>query len=86
MINYGVGAMLTAEMRKRTRDAIGEFDAGNPEWYPWTSEHLLEFGAEFDTAQLLERFLGRPLSASALVEEIASIGRDRKGDQTLNQQ
>ena len=86
MINYAVGAMLTAEMRKRTRDVIGAFDAGNPEWYPWTSEHLLKFGAEFDTAELLKRFLGRPLSASALVEEIASMGRDRKGDQTGHQQ
>ena len=79
MINYAVGAMLTAEMRKRTRESIGAMDAGNTEWYPWTSEHLLKFGAELDTAELLKQFLGRPPSATALVDEIASIGRDSKG-------
>jgi hypothetical protein len=78
MVNYAVGAMLTAAMRKRTRESIGPFDAGNTKWYPWTSEQLLKFGAELDMAQLLEQFLGRPLSSSALVDEIASIGHDRQ--------
>jgi hypothetical protein len=78
MINYAVGAVITAEIRRRTRDSIGAFDAGNPEWYTWTSDQLLKFGAELDTAKLLDRFLGRPLSAKALVEEIASIGRNRQ--------
>ena len=81
MINYAVGAVITAEIRQRTRESIGEFDAGNPKWYAWTSQQLLRYGAELDTARLLERFLGRPLSAAALVEEIASIGRDRTADQ-----
>jgi hypothetical protein len=76
MVNYAVGAMLTAAMRKHTREAIGAFDAGNAKWYPWTSEQLLKFGAELDTAQLLEQFLGRPLSTSALIDEIASTGRE----------
>ncbi|HSD74237.1 MAG TPA: hypothetical protein VLB75_05665 [Steroidobacteraceae bacterium] len=77
MINYAIGAIITAEIRKRTRDSIGSFDAGNDAWYSWTSEQLLKFGAELDTAQLLERFLGRPLSATALVEELASIRREK---------
>jgi hypothetical protein len=78
MINYAVGAVITAEIRQRTRDSIGAIDAGHPEWYAWTSDQLLKFGAEFDTARLLDRFLGRPLSANALVEEIASIDRNRQ--------
>jgi Zn-dependent M32 family carboxypeptidase len=81
MINYAVGAVITAEIRKRTRESIGTINAGNHEWYPWTSDQLLKFGAEFDTAPLLERFLGRPLSAAALVEEVASIGVDRMANQ-----
>lgn len=76
MVNYAVGAMITAEIRNRTRASIGDFDAGNPKWYPWTSDQLLRYGAEMDTAQLLEQFLGRPLSTSALVDEIASSGRN----------
>ena len=73
MINYSIGAIVTADLRKRTRAAIGPIDAGNAQWYSWLSENLLKFGGEFDTSQLLERFLGRPLSAESLVEEIASI-------------
>jgi Zn-dependent M32 family carboxypeptidase len=75
MINYAIGAIITAEVRKRTRDAIGPFDAGNADWYAWTSEHLLKFGAELDTAELLERFLGRPLTAAALIEEVTATRR-----------
>jgi oligoendopeptidase F len=75
MINYAVGAIITAEIRKHTRESIGSFDAGNSKWYAWTSEQLLRFGAELDTVDLLERFLGRPLSATALVDEVASINR-----------
>ncbi len=30
MVNYGLGSILTAEIRKATSDAIGPFDAGNP--------------------------------------------------------
>ena len=82
MINYATGAILTAEMRKRTRESIGAFDAGNSQWYAWTSEHLLKYGAELDTAQLLERFLGRPVSPVALVEETFSIGRDGRTELT----
>jgi hypothetical protein len=45
MINYGLGAMLTADIRQRIRDAIGPFDTGNLHWYPWISAHLLRFGS-----------------------------------------
>ena len=73
MINYAIGAIITADIRQHTRAAIGPFDAGNARWYPWLSENLLKFGGEFDTSKLLERFLGRPLAADALIHEIASI-------------
>jgi Zn-dependent M32 family carboxypeptidase len=60
-------------VRERTRAAIGAFDAGNPKWYPWLSENLLKYGAEFDTSELLRSFLGHPLSADVLVSTIAAI-------------
>ena len=41
MLNYAAGAILTADLRARTREAIGAFDAGNPRWYGWLSENLL---------------------------------------------
>jgi hypothetical protein len=73
MINYGLGSILTAEMRKATADAIGPFDAGNPRWHDWTSEKLIRFGSEKSAKQLMDELLGRPLSPDALLTEIRRI-------------
>jgi hypothetical protein len=73
MINYGLGAVLTAEMRKATADAIGPFDAGNPKWYAWSSENLLRFGSEKGAKQLMDGLLGRPLSPEPLLAEVRRI-------------
>jgi hypothetical protein len=73
MINYGLGSILTAEMRKATSDAIGPFDAGNPRWHAWTSEKLIRFGSEKSAKQLMDELLGRPLSPDALLTEIRRI-------------
>lgn len=70
MVNYGLGAVLTAEMRARTIESIGPFDAGNPAWYGWLSERLLRFGSERDTRTLLQELLGRPVSPEALLRQI----------------
>jgi oligoendopeptidase F len=74
MVNYGLGAVLTAEMRRRTADAIGPFDAGNPRWYAWLSDQLLRFGSERDNLQLMNGLLGRPVSPDALLAELRRIG------------
>ena len=70
MVNYGLGAVLTAEIRARTVEAIGAFDAGNPRWYGWLSDRLLRFGSERDTRSLMQDLLGRPLSPDALLRQI----------------
>ena len=70
MVNYGLGAVLTAEIRKRTAEAIGPIDAGNPRWYAWTSEQLLRFGSERNTQRLMQDFLGRPPTSQAVLEQI----------------
>jgi hypothetical protein len=74
MVNYGLGAVLTAEMRAKTAQAIGPFDTGNPRWYGWLSERLLQYGAERDTRRLLQDLLGRPPTPAALLEEIKRCG------------
>jgi hypothetical protein len=74
MINYGLGAVVTADIRERTREAIGEFDTGNSRWYAWTSSHLLRFGSSIATPQLLRRFLGRPVSPAALLTQLKRVG------------
>ena len=74
MVNYGLGALLTAEMRARTAAEIGPFDTGNPRWYGWLSGQLLRYGSERDTQRLLQDLLGRPLSPDALLEQIKRCG------------
>ncbi|MCX7053736.1 MAG: hypothetical protein NTU56_05935 [Proteobacteria bacterium] len=74
MVNYGLGALLTAEMRARTAAAIGPFDTGNPRWYDWLSVQLLQYGSERDTQRLLQDLLGRRLSPDALLQQIKRCG------------
>jgi hypothetical protein len=70
MVNYGLGSILTAEMRQRISEALGTFDTGDPRWYGWLSEHLLRYGSERDTHTLMQDFLGRPVSPQALLQQI----------------
>jgi hypothetical protein len=73
MVNYGLGAVITAEIRERIRQSIGPFDAGNPRWYSWTSEHLLRIGGEVETQELLRGFLGHPVSPQPLIDDIRRL-------------
>jgi hypothetical protein len=73
MINYGLGAVLTADIRQHIKDAIGPFDTGNPRWYPWTSAHLLRFGSSVETARLLHQFLGRAVSTDAILAQLKRV-------------
>jgi hypothetical protein len=73
MANYGAGALLTADMRANIERAIGRFDAGNTQWYPWVSQHILRHGSELPTRELLEHELGRKPSAAALIADIRSM-------------
>jgi hypothetical protein len=70
MVNYGLGAILTAEMRQHISEALSNFNTGDSRWYGWLSEHLLRYGSERDTQTLMQNFLGRPVSPRALLEQI----------------
>jgi hypothetical protein len=70
MVNYGLGAVITADVRQRIRESLGPFETGDPRWYGWISEHLLRVGGEFETAELLRQFLGRPVSPRALIDDM----------------
>jgi hypothetical protein len=70
MVNYGLGAVLTAEIRTRTSEAIGPFDSGNPRWYSWLGARLLRYGSERPTQALLHDLLGRPVSPEALLVQL----------------
>jgi hypothetical protein len=73
MVNYGLGAVLTADLRERIGKELGPFATGDPRWYGWVAERLLRAGVEQDTATLLRGFLGRPVSPDALIADIRRI-------------
>jgi nitroreductase len=73
MVNYGLGAVVTADVRQRIAEQIGPFTTGNERWFAWLSEHLLSSGQTQETAVLLREFLGRPVSSQPLLNEIARI-------------
>ena len=73
MVNYGLGAVLTAEMRQHISEALGPFDTGDSRWYGWLSEDLLRYGSERDTRTLMQDFLGRPLSPKPLLDQMRRL-------------
>ena len=73
MVNYGLGAVITADIRQRIAQQLGPFAAGDRRWYGWISAQLLRSGEEQETAKLLRWFLGRPVSPQALLAEVRRI-------------
>ncbi len=78
MVNYGLGAVITAEIRVRIQQSLGPFATGDPRWYPWISQHLLRAGGEFETAELLRQFLGRAVSPQALIDDMRRLAPSQK--------
>jgi hypothetical protein len=70
MMNYAAGAILAADLRARLRELYGPYDTGDPSWYARASERLYRFGLERTSEQVIEDFLGRPVSPRALIEDM----------------
>jgi hypothetical protein len=85
MVNYGLGAVLTADLREHLRKTLGPIDTGNPRWYPWLSEHLLRFGSERSTAALLRGVLGRPVSPQALLTQLRRLSAAHAAQESQHQ-
>lgn len=74
MMNYAVGAIITADVRGRASALGGPFSAGLGErWYPWLSARLYRFGLARSSGDVLRDFLGRELSPEALLREIDGL-------------
>ena len=73
MVNYGLGAIVTADLRARLRQLRGDWLAGDPGWYGAVSEAIYRWGGERDARDVLGAFLGRPLSPDAILTDIARI-------------
>jgi hypothetical protein len=70
MLNYALGAILVADLRGRTRDLFGDRPWGDTTWYAKVSDRLYRFGLERSSRQVIEDYLGRPVSPDALIGEL----------------
>ncbi|HYL70104.1 MAG TPA: hypothetical protein VEY89_02230, partial [Candidatus Dormibacteraeota bacterium] len=73
MVNYGLGAVITADIRQRVAEQLGPFASGEPRWYGWLAQHLIGSGEEHETSELLRQFLGRPVSPEPLLRELQRV-------------
>jgi hypothetical protein len=71
MMNYAAGAILAADLRARLRELHGSRAGADPGWYQATTERLYRFGLEKASKDVIEEFLGRPLSPQALLDDMA---------------
>jgi hypothetical protein len=73
MINYGLGSVITADLRLRIAQELGPFQTGEPRWFAWLAQNLLAGGEQHPTRQLLAEFLGRPVSPDALLAQLRRL-------------
>jgi hypothetical protein len=70
MMNYAAGAILIAALRQRVREAHGAFVAGDTTWYDWVAPRLFRFGLARPSREVVEEFLGGPVSPDALLADM----------------
>ena len=73
MMNYAAGALLIAAIRDRIRERHGPFAMGDLTWYGWVAPRLYRFGLERRTREVVEEFLGGPVTPQALLRDLARM-------------
>ncbi len=73
MMNYAVGAIIIAAIRRRTVEQHGPFATGNPSWYGWVAPRLFRFGLERPARAVVEDFLGGPVSPQAILDDMSRM-------------
>lgn len=74
MLNYGLGAILAADMRQRASELRGSPGGPDEGYYAWISERLFRFGRERSSREVLRDFLGRAPDPRALLADIGRVG------------
>jgi len=71
MLNYALGAVLTAALRSRIAAERGGWLEGDPGWYPWVRDRLFRYGASRPAADVVRELLGGPLSPGAILADLS---------------
>jgi hypothetical protein len=70
LMNYALGAFITADLRARIKRLHGDFTLGDSTWYGFVRDRIFRFGLERSSRRVLEDLLGRPLAPAALLEDM----------------
>ena len=70
LLNYAIGAFVTADLRDRIRTVHGDFTLGDSTWYGFVTDRIYRFGLERSSRRVMEDFLGRPLSPEPLLRDL----------------
>ena len=70
MMNYAAGAILIAAIRERARALHGPFTTGDTTWYGWVAPRLYRWGLERPTREVVQEFLGGPVTPAALLRDM----------------
>lgn len=70
MANYAIGSIIIADIRARVRELHGDFTTGDPTWYAFMTNHIYRFGLSRPSADVITDFLGRPISAGAILADM----------------
>jgi Zn-dependent M32 family carboxypeptidase len=82
MMNYAVGAILSAAIRARTREIHRATSAGDSTWYGWIAPRLFRYGLEPPSREVIEEFLDRPVSPEALLQDMRRMTTGRSSSRT----
>jgi hypothetical protein len=74
LANYALGAVMVAAVRARIRELRGDWATGDPGWYTFVSDRLLRFAGARPPRDILEDFLGGPLTTAAILDDIELAG------------
>jgi hypothetical protein len=66
--------MLIAAIRDRTRKLHKPFSTGDSGWYGWIASRLFRFGLERPSKEVVEEFLGGPVSPQAILADMERLG------------
>jgi hypothetical protein len=74
LANYALSAIMAAAVRARILSVRGPWFEGDPGWYRFVADALFVPGASRTPAELLETFLGGPLTAEPLLADLRRTG------------
>jgi hypothetical protein len=63
--------MRLTSPRAGVQALYGSYTEGDPGWYGRISESLYRFGLEKTSKEVIEAFLGRPVSPQALLDDMS---------------